>query len=184
MFTRNCPQCHAIIYYHHERSKNQAEDNCTRCASCRNQRNLKSNCECKVCKKELYRRPSLLKKENIFCSYGCRNKYFSGDQGKRKPKPKRNRSWDQRSIKYKKEKAVIYKGGKCERCGYDKCIGALEFHHINPEDKIYAVKNLMVRRWELIQQEIDKCILLCANCHREEHWHERKQRKNVEDIVQ
>ncbi len=52
----------------------------------------------------------------------------------------------------------------------------MDFHHINPEDKIYAVKDLMVRRWELIQTEIDKCILLCSNCHREEHWNERNQK--------
>ena len=101
MFTRNCPQCDSIIDYNHEHTKNKAEQNNTRCASCRNHRNLKPNCECKVCKKELYRRPSRLNQDNIFCSYGCRNKYFSGDRGKHKPKPKRNRSWDQKSVKNK-----------------------------------------------------------------------------------
>ena len=56
-------------------------------------------------------------------------------------------------------------------------IAALEFHHINPEDKIYDVKVLMTRRWELIKEEIDKCILLCSNCHRELHWNERQRKK-------
>lgn len=181
MFTRNCPQCNSIIDYNYQHTRNKADQNNSRCASCRNQRNLKPNCECKVCKKELYRRPSRLNKDNIFCSYGCRNRYFSGDKGKHKSKSKRNRSWDQKSIKYKKERAVAYKGGKCERCGYDKCIAALDFHHINPNDKIYAVKDLMVRKWELIQEEIDKCILLCSNCHREEHWNER--RKKLADTL-
>ena len=97
MFTRNCPQCNSIIDYNHPHTKNKAERNNTRCAYCRNQRNLKPNCECKVCKKALYRRPSRLNQDNIFCSYGCRNRYFSGDRGKHKPKPKRNRSWDQQS---------------------------------------------------------------------------------------
>ena len=98
-----------------------------------------------------------------------------------KPKPKRNRSWDQKSVKNKKEKAVTYKGGKCEKCGYNKCIAALDFHHKNPEEKIYDVKSLMNRKWELIQEEIDKCILLCSNCHREEHWNER--RKKLADTL-
>ena len=53
----------------------------------------------------------------------------------------------------------------------------MDFHHINPEDKIYDVKVLMTRRWELIKEEIDKCILLCSNCHRELHWNERQRKK-------
>jgi hypothetical protein len=176
MFTRNCPKCNAIIDYNYEHTRDKAEKLKNRCASCRNQRNLKPNCECKVCHKELYRRPSKLIQENIFCCYGCRNKYYSGDKGKHKTKRKRDRSWDQKSIKYKKERAVAYKGGKCERCGYNKCIAAMDFHHINPDEKAYTIKNLMVRKWELIQTEIDKCILLCSNCHREQHWNERNQK--------
>ena len=38
-----------------------------------------------------------------------------------------------------KEKLVEYKGGKCEICGYDKCITALEFHHLNPEEKEFSI---------------------------------------------
>lgn len=176
MITRNCPQCNSIIDYSHKHSRDKAEKLGSKCASCRNQRNLNPNCECKFCKKQLYRRPSRLH-GNIFCCYGCRNKYYSGEKGKHKPKCKRNRSWDQKNIRYKKEKAVAYKGGRCEKCGYNKCIGAMDFHHINPEEKMYDVKNLMARRWELIQLEIDKCILLCSNCHREEHWNERRNKK-------
>jgi hypothetical protein len=52
-------------------------------------------------------------------------------------------------------------------------IAAMDFHHVNPDDKMFEVKDLMVRKWELIQSKIDKCILLCSNCHREEHWNER-----------
>ena len=176
MFRRNCPKCNASIYYKHEHSKNKAETNKVRCASCRNQRNLKPNCECKICHKALYRRLSK-QKQNIFCSYGCRNKYYTKE---RHPelfqRIKRNRSSDQKRIRNKKERAVIYKGGKCKNCGYDKCIAALDFHHVNPEEKVYEVKYLMSRRWDLIKEEIDKCILLCANCHREEHWNERRKK--------
>lgn len=180
MFTRNCPKCANIIYYNHEDTRNKADKSQVRCVSCRNSRNLKPNCECRVCHIELYRRPSLkLRQENIFCTYGCRNKYYSGERGKHKPKPKRDRTCDQKNKKRKKERAVAYKGGRCERCGYNKCIAAMEFHHINPEEKLHTVKDLMVRNWELIQAEIDKCILLCSNCHREEHHNERNKEEPV-----
>ena len=61
-------------------------------------------------------------------------------------------------------------GGECSKCGYDKCYDALEFHHIDPETKKGQVFQLL--RWysyKTAEQEADKCILLCANCHRELH---------------
>lgn len=67
-----------------------------------------------------------------------------------------------------KLKAVEYKGGKCEICGYDRCVWALDFHHINPEDKYFAIGSRgYARSWESVRKELDKCILVCANCHRE-----------------
>ena len=69
-----------------------------------------------------------------------------------------------------KEESVKYKGGKCERCGYNKCIDALEFHHLNPEEKEFGISAKgYTRSWEKVKEELDKCIMLCANCHREEH---------------
>ena len=66
--------------------------------------------------------------------------------------------------------AVEYKGGCCERCGYDKFIGALEFHHKNPLEKDFGISSSgWTRSFEKMKPELDKCILLCANCHREEH---------------
>lgn len=69
----------------------------------------------------------------------------------------------------KKERAVTYKGGACIRCGYNKCLAALEFHHIDPTTKEVLGKELRSKTWEVIKAEIDKCILLCSNCHKEEH---------------
>jgi hypothetical protein len=63
--------------------------------------------------------------------------------------------------------AIAYKGGKCERCGYNKCQAALEFHHIDPAEK--DPTNLRAFKKERLFAEVDKCVLLCANCHREEH---------------
>lgn len=67
-----------------------------------------------------------------------------------------------------KLKMLQYKGGKCEICGYDKNIAALEFHHLNSEDKKFTVSDTH-HSWEDVQKELDKCICVCANCHRELH---------------
>lgn len=69
-----------------------------------------------------------------------------------------------------KEMAVSYKGGKCEKCGYAKVLAALEFHHIMPDHKDFGIsKGGYIRAWSKIKEELDKCILVCANCHRELH---------------
>ena len=68
-----------------------------------------------------------------------------------------------------KERATYVLGDKCQICGYDKCITALEFHHIDPEEKEISFAGNTNRSWEITRNEIKKCILLCANCHREVH---------------
>lgn len=69
-----------------------------------------------------------------------------------------------------KLKAVEYKGGKCQHCGYSKSVSALEFHHIDPNEKDFGISTKgSTRSFEKIKLELDKCIMLCANCHREEH---------------
>jgi hypothetical protein len=66
--------------------------------------------------------------------------------------------------------AVNYKGGGCQFCGYDRCIEALEFHHLDPTLKDFGISYKgYTRSWERVKEEIDKCTLLCANCHREVH---------------
>ena len=74
-----------------------------------------------------------------------------------------------------KELIVNYKGNKCEICGYDKCLAALTFHHSNEEEKNYEIAKISLRI-ENIQEltddmflEIEKCELLCSNCHRIVH---------------
>ena len=60
------------------------------------------------------------------------------------------------------------RGGKCEKCGYDKYLGALDFHHINPEEKEMTIGDRNFKLKECIE-ETKKCILICSNCHRELH---------------
>ncbi len=67
-----------------------------------------------------------------------------------------------------KDLALEYKGGKCQICGYSKCSAALELHHIIPKDKSFGIgEKGYTRSWEKVKAELDKCVLLCANCHRE-----------------
>lgn len=69
-----------------------------------------------------------------------------------------------------KQEMVDYKGGCCEICGYDKYIGALDFHHINPNEKDFTIAKVRQYKFdEVIKEELDKCMLVCSNCHRKIH---------------
>jgi hypothetical protein len=68
----------------------------------------------------------------------------------------------------RKEQAVEYMGGKCANCGYSRCVQALEFHHINPSEKDFTISGKTVST-EVLKQELDKCVMLCSNCHKEVH---------------
>lgn len=68
-----------------------------------------------------------------------------------------------------KKKAIEYKGEKCQICGYDKCENSLTFHHLDPSEKEFTISERYNLSWEKLKKELDKCILLCANCHGEEH---------------
>jgi hypothetical protein len=94
------------------------------------------------------------KSEKTYCSVKCKNK---------------------QSVKSRrtniKERSIAYKGGQCENCGYSKCKEALEFHHKDPNEKDFGLSaNGITHSWEKIKIELDKCLILCANCHREEHF--------------
>lgn len=70
-----------------------------------------------------------------------------------------------------KTKCVEYKGGCCKICGYNKYIGALEFHHLDPSLKDFTISHLKSYTFDsVVINELDKCILVCANCHREIHF--------------
>ena len=66
--------------------------------------------------------------------------------------------------------AVEYKGGRCQICGYDRCPEAMEFHHFDNDKKDFGISQKgYTRSWKKVKAELDKCIMLCANCHREVH---------------
>jgi len=75
-----------------------------------------------------------------------------------------------------KKMMIDYKGGRCQNpeCstpgGYDRSINGLEFHHIDPIKKEFTLSQVrLCKMTDKIKEELDKCLLLCANCHREVH---------------
>ena len=73
-----------------------------------------------------------------------------------------------------KRKCVEYKGGDCQHCGYNRYIGSLEVHHLDPTQKDFTIAKARLTKFdEKITKELDKCVLLCSNCHREQHARER-----------
>lgn len=69
-----------------------------------------------------------------------------------------------------KKLLIEYKGGHCEICNYNRCLSALEFHHLDSNEKDFGVAEKgYTRSLEKNKKEVDKCILVCANCHREIH---------------
>ena len=68
----------------------------------------------------------------------------------------------------KKQRLVDLLGGCCSKCGYKKSLNALQFHH-HGDDKEFEVSSILRRGYENVLAEAKKCVLLCANCHAEEH---------------
>lgn len=76
----------------------------------------------------------------------------------------------QRGLKRKWE-IIQERGSRCEKCGYDKNLAAIEFHHRDPEEKLFQIdlRAFSNTKLETLRLELDKCDMICANCHREEH---------------
>ncbi|MFQ5713725.1 MAG: hypothetical protein ACE5GU_06815 [Candidatus Scalinduaceae bacterium] len=69
-----------------------------------------------------------------------------------------------------RQMAIEYKGSECEKCGYNQCTDALEFHHLSNLGKEFGISEYgHTRSWKKVKAELDKCMILCANCHRELH---------------
>lgn len=68
-----------------------------------------------------------------------------------------------------KRKAIEYCGGCCQQCGGVFPPAVYDFHHINPDEKELLISKMLSHSWENIKKELDKCLLLCANCHRLVH---------------
>lgn len=111
---------------------------------------------------------TLQKKKVSFCSIKCRNATNNKKFNSYKCQQKRGRE--------RKLNLIKLKGGCCEHCGYSKNIAALQFHHQDPTKKEHGLdmRKLSNSTWEWCLSELEKCKLLCANCHAEEHHPECK----------
>ena len=84
-----------------------------------------------------------------------------------------NNNYQNQKIRGLKRKCeyILSHGGKCEICGYNKNIAAIEFHHLNPLEKEFQIDARKFANCELnkLEKELNKCIIVCSNCHRELH---------------
>jgi 5-methylcytosine-specific restriction endonuclease McrA len=110
------------------------------------------------------------------CSVKCRaNAWYNAQSEKyKKEKNGKNVSYDRKKNELRKIEGIGHLGGKCSVCGYNKCTRALEFHHIKPHTKDKSIHKLTKLSHKRFMAEISKCVLLCANCHREHHSTHRK----------
>jgi hypothetical protein len=92
-------------------------------------------------------------------------KYSQSLKGKISMK-KRGKKYNEKYINF----IVELKINGCAMCGYNKHPSALDFHHTNPKDKLFGFAANNHRSQKDIINEVNKCILLCANCHREIEW--------------
>ena len=104
---------------------------------------------------------SLSGRQRMFCSYKCKMKHHQKTINSNLIKKRRDM----------KIKLIKIKGGECIKCGYSKCVAALHFHHRDPKLKSFGLgcNNILNYSFETVIEEINKCDLLCANCHAEIH---------------
>ena len=69
----------------------------------------------------------------------------------------------------RKLEAIEYLGGKCLDCGGEFHSSVYDFHHLNPNEKEFKPSALFGNKFETLKKELDKCVLLCSNCHRIRH---------------
>jgi predicted nucleic acid-binding Zn ribbon protein len=113
---------------------------------------------CKVCRKLIFAQQN-------FCSIDCREIHYSKRKLERRKKfGSYVITWRQRT----KQRAIFYKGGCCQLCRYDKSVRALQFHHLSEGEKDFNISSVS-KAWQTIKNELDKCVLLCSNCHAEVH---------------
>ena len=107
------------------------------------------------------------------CKKDCDTSNFYNRRGKKNSSVYcKQCTTDQTLERARKIKSIMveYKGGSCNRCGYNKSYSALEFHHLDPSQKDFTLSHLKHSKInDKIKKELDKCILVCANCHREIH---------------
>lgn len=112
---------------------------------------MSNGSNCKVCNKKL------IGKQTMYCSTLCKNSVHQSYASQKK-----------RGL-HRKLEFIKARGGKCSHCGYAKNLAGLAFHHLHGKEFKLDVRSLSNRKIEPILKELEKCTLLCHNCHAEVH---------------
>ena len=123
--------------------------------------NILMNYNCDICNKKFKTK----RKEQTSCSKYCRRIFRKNYMKGRKYEYENLINWRLEN----KKKAVNYKGGKCVICGYNNCLRSLDFHHLEPTEKEFSISKFKNKKFEDLILELDKCVLVCSNCHGEIH---------------
>ena len=97
---------------------------------------------------------------------------------------------DSKNVKIKRWRnklaSLKYLGGECKKCGLKVSLNnicSFDFHHVDPNDKTFQISSNYDRKsWKTLSKELDKCILLCKNCHSEYHFSLIKDENFLNDI--
>lgn len=133
-------------------------------------------------------------------NYGRDKRYVNGHNNRKYETPTQykiewcHRNREQRQSyktiygRKRKEKLIEFKGGKCSICGveYDgENTAIFDFHHKNPKEKsfVLSTSNLIRYNWNKIVSEVEKCELLCSNCHRLKHFWEDINTAGSDDVL-
>lgn len=143
------------------------------CSSfCAHKRFLTEDSKAKI-SNSLYKSYGTMPRYCKICSTKLNYKNKSGYCSRCKP-PRITRYQNVKNFRRnRKLELVEYKGGKCSICGYSKIPSILEFHHRNPSEKSFTIgsgKDHHKKTWEEVLKEVDKCELVCPNCHKEIHF--------------
>jgi len=126
---------------------------------------------CRKCGTELIINKNWCKTQAISRNYVCHDCENKRQKKWRKENKERVAIREARYRKNQRKELDKLKVNGCAICGYNKCNAVLDFHHVNPQDKKFSLQcSAMNRSLVNIIIEVNKCILLCSNCHKEIHY--------------
>ncbi len=109
--------------------------------------------------------------DGLFIACSCKKcgRDFAYEKKKGHTRSQCNTCMVNRRRPVRKVAAVRYKGGACLVCGYRRCVSAMDFHHLDPTCKDFAISTAYLLAEDTLREELDKCVLLCCRCHSEVH---------------
>jgi hypothetical protein len=134
---------------------------------------------CSECSKEIVVRVGRLAEHKGKC-YDCNSKALGKARKGHIPWNKGNKTFDQKGYSRSrsnqirwgmKKKVIKHMGDKCQICDRKNLpIATYECHHVDPKTKLHSLSQLLTKGWNVIEEEIKKCILVCKNCHAIIHY--------------